>query len=119
MRYFAAISLGRLAIPATLISLQRSRRPIPHACQIAAIEQLAPLARRRDRHSQPLAEHSGDSGVTAIRVLGNAQSNTVVSTLRDAARSPDVARRLAAVEALAKCEWRMLSNRFNGRLRRQ
>jgi HEAT repeat protein len=105
VRYFAAISLGRLCIPATLVPLARvaTGDSATHV-RVAAIEAIGAIGGDEAIGIlKPLAQDPGDSGLTAIRVLGNAQSDAVVATLRDAARSPDVARRLAAVEALAAC----------------
>lgn len=105
VRYFAAISLGQLAIPATLTQLGRvAASDAATQVRVAAIEAIGTIGGDAAIDLlKPLALNSGDSGLAALRVLGNARSGAVVSTLRDAARSPDVARRLAAVEALAKC----------------
>ena len=105
VRYFAAISLGRLGIHATLQPLARVAEgdAAPHV-RVAAIEAIGAIG-SEDAIAilKPLAEGTSDSALAAIRVLGNAKSHAVVPTLADAARSPDVARRLAAVDALAKC----------------
>ncbi len=105
VRYFAAISLGRLAIPETLIRLGgvAASDPATHV-RVAAIEAIGTIGGEAAVGIlKPIAENTDESGLAAIRVLGNTRSTAVVSTLRSAARSPDVARRLAAVEALAAC----------------
>jgi HEAT repeat protein len=105
VRYFAAISLGRLAIPETLIRLGRvAERDAATHVRVAAIEAIGTIGGDAAVDVlKPLANNTDESGLAAIRVLGNAGSAAVVSTLHAAARSPDVARRLAAVEALAAC----------------
>ena len=109
MRYFAAISLGRLGTSAPLqqLATRRANDPAPHV-RVAAVEAIGAIG-GDDAVGilKPLAaEDTGDSALAALRVLGNAQSDAVVPTLRDAVRSPDAARRLAAVEALAKLRCR-------------
>ncbi|HUP39800.1 MAG TPA: HEAT repeat domain-containing protein [Vicinamibacterales bacterium] len=105
VRYFAAISLGRLGIPDTLIRLGRvAETDSATHVRVAAIEAIGTIGGDTAVGIlKPLAENADESGLTAIRVLGNARSPAVVSTLQAAARSPEVARRLAAVEALAAC----------------
>jgi HEAT repeat protein len=105
VRYFAAISLGRLGLPATLQPLARvaEHDSAPHV-RVAAIEAIGSIG-GDDAIGilRPLAEDTSDSGLAAIRVLGNAHSEGVIATLREAVRSTHVARRLAAVDALARC----------------
>jgi HEAT repeat protein len=106
VRYFSAISLGRQRATMTLCRLGTvaSHDSAPHV-RVAAIEAIGAIGGDDAINIlRPLAENEdGDCGVAAIRVLGRAESGAVVPTLCDAVRSPSVARRLAAVEALATC----------------
>ncbi len=104
VRYFAAISLGRQSDAATLHQLAGVALgdPAPHV-RVAAVEAIGAIGGvEAIGILQPLtAQENGEGALAAIRVLGNAQSDTVVPTLCDAIRSSDAARRLAAVDALA------------------
>ena len=104
VRYFSAISLGRQGQTAPLhhLATVAANDPAPHV-RVAAVEAIGAIG-GSDAVGilKPLAsQDTGDGALAALRVLGTTRSDGVVSTLRDAIRSSDAARRRAAVEALA------------------
>ena len=102
VRYFAAIGLGRHGLTSALDALDtRARTDAVVHVSVAAIEAIAAIG--GDSAVGLLASLAGDEGVrgqSAIGVLGRVPSPRTVDVLRDALRSADSARRLAAVEGL-------------------
>jgi HEAT repeat protein len=103
VRYFAAISLGRLGDPRALTTLERlvQSDPAPQV-GVAAIEAVGAIGGESAvQILGPLAADPTDRGHTAVRVLGQVSAPGALEALQAALRSPDSLRRQIAVEALA------------------
>jgi HEAT repeat protein len=107
VRYFAAISLGRIGDSSSLDILGRIARadPAPHV-SVAAIEAIGTIGGDDARRIlEPIAEtERGDRGHAAVRVLGRVRNTGIPAVVLTALRSDDVQRRAAAVQALTLCE---------------
>jgi HEAT repeat protein len=106
VRYYAVRSLGSLGAAGALAPLAAiaASDPVMHV-RIAALESVGaigggPAADILLRHAQ--AEDADLAGA-ALRSLGRSNGGEAVSVLKDALRSGDPARRLAAVTGLRSC----------------
>jgi HEAT repeat protein len=102
VRYFAAIGLGQQADPERLnrlVTLARTDAAVPVA--VAAIDAAAAIGTDDAVAAlATIAAQEDDRGIAALTALGKLRSSRITGVLRDALRSSDARRRLAAVGAL-------------------
>ena len=103
VRYYAVRSLGTLGDAAALAPLAAiaASDPAMHV-RIAAVESIGAIdgAAAREVLLRHARDEEADLAAAALRSLGRAASDEALSVMKDALRSGDVARRLAAVTGL-------------------